>query len=189
MLSPASGLRFKIDLGLSGSSGDEDVENKNFYFSNQQPQSNIQNRTEESSSNYQYVNFVANYMMQTKFAEEVNCYMGIGPLLSFSRSSSESNTTYASVNQNQSSFYVSKSEYLNRTFGLGLQAVFGVEVMFTQKLSLLAEFNLNGTYSWNKYTSTYQYENSASHNEENTTDGNSWNYGLNRLKIGIAYRF
>jgi len=49
---------------------------------------------------------------------------------------------------------------------------------------------LNGTYSWDSgsYISEYYYNSSRNFHETNYS-GNSWNYGLNQLKLGIAYRF
>lgn len=190
MLTPSSGLRFKIDLGLSGSSGDVDATNKHIYSNNQ---TSSQDRTEDDNTSSQYVNLVFNYMMFHKLADEVSCYWGAGPLLSYSRYSSESNSDWRYVNQNQNDMHKSMSEFTNSTFGVGLQLAIGMEVLITQKLSLLAEFNLNGTYSWNNYSSSSRDEikgsnlyNSESNNE---SKGTSWNYGLNRLKLGIAYRF
>lgn len=189
MLTPTSGLRFKIDLGLSGNGGDKDITDKHFFTSSQPEQIFTQNRAEEASSNYQYINLVMNYIMVNKLAKEVAFYFGAGPLVSFSRTSSESNSNTTNVNQNMTTFYISKSEYLDRSFGLGVQVGLGIEVMFTQKFSFLAEFNLNGTYSWNKYWNHYEYQSSTVNKEESTSDGTSWNYGLNQLKLGIAYRF
>ncbi|OGU84310.1 MAG: hypothetical protein A2499_14910 [Stygiobacter sp. RIFOXYC12_FULL_38_8] len=190
MLSPTSGLRYKIDLGLSGSSGDTDATNKQVYGTNQ---TSTQDRTEDNNSSSQYVNLVFNYMMFYKLADEVSFYWGAGPLLGYSRFSSETNSDWHYVNQNQNDVHKGKSEYSNSTLGIGLQLALGMEVLITQKLSLVAEFNLNGTYSWNNYSSSSKDETKGSnqYNSESKyeSDGTSWNYGLNRLKLGIAYRF
>ncbi|MBI3124237.1 MAG: hypothetical protein HYZ10_07520 [Ignavibacteriales bacterium] len=188
MLTPTSGLRYKIDLGLSGSTGDEDVANKYIYGTNQ---TSFQDGNDENNSSSQYVNLVFNYMMFHKLADEVSFYWGAGPLLSYSRSHSESISDRKNINQNQTYFSNSKSERTSSFIGAGLQLALGMEVSITQKLSFLAEFNLNGTYSWNKYSysSTSSESQSSSNRNEHTENGNSWSYGLNQLKLGIAYRF
>lgn len=190
MLTPTSGLRFKIDLGLSGSSGDVEGTNKHVYGTNL---TSSEDRTADNKSSSQYVNLVFNYMMFHKLADEVSFYWGAGPLLSYSRYSSETNSDWRYVSQNQNDIHKGKSEYSDRTLGVGLQMAIGMEVLITQKLSLLAEFNLNGTYSWNNYSSSSRNETKGSNlsnsESKNESDGTSWNYGLNRLKLGIAYRF
>ncbi|MDP2038860.1 MAG: hypothetical protein Q8L04_15875 [Ignavibacteria bacterium] len=190
MLSPSSGLRYKIDLGLNGTTGDEDVTIRHLYSTSQ---ASSEDRTEDNNGSSQYVNLVLNYMMFHRLADEVSCYWGAGPLLSYSRFSTETNSDWHYVNQNQNDVHKGKSEYSNSMLGIGLQLSLGLEVLLTQKLSFLAEFNLNGTYSWNK-NSSFSKDETKSPNQYNSeskyeSDGASWNYGLNRLKLGIAYRF
>ncbi len=188
MLTPASGLRFKIDLGLRGSSGDRDVHNENHYLNNQTKQVSTHDGAEENNSSSQYVNLVLNYATYYQLNDELNLFFGAGPLISYSRYNSEATNLYSNVYPDQADSYRNNYKNYNRSFGLGLQLSLGLELNLTKSFSILAEYNLNGTYTWNK--ETYNFENTSSTNgNKNDYEGTSWSYGLNQLKLGIAYRF
>ena len=187
LFSPSSGIRFKIDLNFRGSSGSSDV-TQNYFYNNSNNQSKDQQKIKENwSSSSQYFNLAVNYIWISNISKEINLYLGIGPLISYSRnySNDDDKTTLTTPNSNSESIYESTSS----SFGLGVQGVIGVECNITEKISLLAEFNLNGTYSWNHWLYDYENQSTGSNRTENTEDGSSWNYELNNLKVGIAYRF
>jgi len=180
---PSSGLRFKVDLGFNGSS--ENSDHIQDYSANQTDTQ--QKFNQNQSNNSQNLNLTVNYLWISNLAKEINFYLGIGPLISYSRRHNENNSettpssgyTYSkSINETTSSF-----------FGLGIQGVVGIECNLTEKISLLAEFNLDGTYSWDHWQTDYEDQTTSLNKSGNSEDGNSWNYGLNNLKIGIAYRF
>ncbi|KAF0149724.1 MAG: hypothetical protein FD143_2705 [Ignavibacteria bacterium] len=186
MLSPSSGLRFKIDLGLSGSREDKDVRSRQSMATNLNVWEPTRTAKVDDAYNSQYVNLVVNYLKAFKVEKELIVFGGIGPLISFSRNS------YESISESQqppaSEVQKVKHKNNNKWFGVGLQLAVGVNVSITEKLSLLAEFNLNGTYGWETISSSNEYQSSFSSSEQ-TSDGTSWNYGLNQLKLGIAYSF
>lgn len=179
---PSSGLRFKIDLGLSGSSGKKDRSQNRYNIINES-----QKFKEDQANNAQYFNLAANYMWRFNIVREINLYLGIGPLIGYSRNHTENNseTMPSAQNSYSKSFY----ETTSSSFSLGIQGVLGVECNITEKISLLAEFNLNGTYSWDHSKYIYETQYTNLNRTENIEDGNSWNYGLNNLKVGIAYHF
>ncbi|KAF0141680.1 MAG: hypothetical protein FD122_1235 [Stygiobacter sp.] len=185
MLSPTSGLRFKIDLGLNGTSSKQENDFRSVYNSSQET---ISHSNDEPERNSQYANVVFGYTLVSKPIDKVSIYFVAGPLISYSRNSTKSNAdrTYFETTE----FENYKNEDVNETIGIGLQLALGVDLEITNKLSLLAEFDLNGTYGWNSgsYMSEYYYD-SRRNFHETTYSGTSWNYGLNRLKLGIAYRF
>lgn len=184
---PSSGLRFKVDLGFNGSSEKSD-NIQNYFNSNPNNQSNDQQKFNEDHTNSsQYFNLVVNYIWISNITKEINLYMGIGPLISYSRNHSEDNddAIFSIQNNNSKSIFESTSSF----FGLGLQGVVGVECNMTEKISLFAEFNLDGTYSWEYWKYSSENQTTSLSRTENTEDGNSWNYELNNIKIGIAYRF
>lgn len=183
MLSPSTGLRFKADLGLSGSF--EDSENNESYYGNSL--NTVHKYKLDNNSNSQYLNLVVNYCWLSNITKEVRLYLGIGPLISFSRESNERNSETITTSPNGAS--KSMNESTKSFIGLGIQGVLGIECAVTEKISLLAEFNLNGTYSWNHWNNKGEYQSEELTGIESTSDSNSWNYGLNNLKIGIAYNF
>jgi hypothetical protein len=186
---PSSGLRFKIDLGLDGSSGNSDREQNYYNDGSNNSASEVQKYNEERSSSSQNLNLIVNYLWLSNITKEVRLYLGLGPMISLSRYNSESDqdrsaTLYYSASK-------SNSKTISSSFGLGIQGVIGLECVIAEKFLLLAEFNLNGTYTWDhwKNTSEDRSPSISLNRTENIEDGNSWNYGLNNLKIGIAYRF
>lgn len=188
MLSASSGLRFKVDLGLSGSAGNRDGHNENFNVFNQVKQVSTHNGSEDRNSSSQYVNLVLNYVVYHQFNKELSLFWGAGPLISYSRYNSETTNHYSNVNVDQANSYDTGYKNYNRSLGLGLQLSLGLELNLTKSFSILAEYNANGTYAWNK--ETYDSENTSSYSRnKNDYDGTSWNYQLNQLKLGIAYRF
>jgi hypothetical protein len=182
LFNSTTGIRFKVDLGLNGSSGNKD-RSQNYYST----LNKSQKFKEDQANSTQYFNTAVNYMWRSNIAKEINIYFGIGPLISYSRNHTENNseTMPSTENSYSKSFY----ETTSSSFGLGIQGVIGVECNIAEKISLLAEFNLNGTYSWEHWKYIYETQYINLNRTENTEDGNSWNYGLNNLKIGIAYRF
>jgi hypothetical protein len=183
MFAPTSGLRLKVDLGLSGSKQNSDDKNE---FTEPETETLV-DRNSERDFNSQYVNLVLNYLRFVSPTDDIKIYYGAGPLLSFSRDENNYHSDIlptASYSSNQSS-----SEIVTRSFGIGLQLVAGIECPITTKLSLLAEFNLNGTYSWNYWSSMSEDKSATTSVQSNVEEGTSWNYGLNQLKLGIAYRF
>lgn len=118
MLTPSSGLRLKIDLGLSGSSGDRDVHNESHYLNNQTKQVSTHDGTEENNSSSQYVNLVLNYAAYYQLNDEVNLFFGAGPLISYSRFNSEAINQYSNVYPDQTDSYGNNHKNYNRSFGL-----------------------------------------------------------------------
>lgn len=179
---PSSGIRFKVDIGLNGSSGNKDRSQNYYSIINKS-----QKFKDDMANSAQYFNLSVSYMWRSNIAKGINLYLGIGPLISYSRNHTENNseTMPSTENSYSKSFY----ETTSSTFGFGIQGVLGVECNITEKISLLAEFNLNGTYSWDHWKYIYETQYVNLNRTENTEDGNTWNYGLNNLKIGIAYRF
>ena len=187
LLSSSTGLRFKADLGLNGSSGNS--EQSQIYYNNGSNNSadDVQKSKEDRSSSSQYFNLAVNYFWLSNIAKEIHLYLGVGPLISFSRYNSENDRERNAI----SNYPASRSVYetTSSSLGLGIQGVIGIECPVTEKISLLAEFNLNGTYSWDRWKSKSEDQSVGLSRIETTNDGNSWNYGLNNLKIGIAYNF
>lgn len=187
MLSPATGVRFKADLGLNGSSSNSDHLQNYFNSGSNSSASDEQRYTEDGSSSSQSLNLVVNYLWFSNITKEMRLYLGVGPMISFSRYDNEHNQ-----NRSASSFYEADKSYYETTsssFGLGFQAILGIECFITEKISLNAEFNLNGTYNWNHSMNKSGSQQTGWSKAETTVDGNSWNYGLNNLKIGVSFNF
>ena len=186
MLSPTTGLRFKVDLGLNGSSSNLDSE-ENHFNSGTGNNSIVQKVNNDGSNSSQYVNLTANYFWLSNITKDIRLYLGMGPLLNFSRSGYKNNYDTAATSYYPAS--KSSQETTSYSFGLGFQGAIGLECRVTDKISLLAELNLNGTYSWSHSKDISEDHNSGWNRTERTSDGNSWSYGLNNIKIGIAYNF
>lgn len=187
ILSSSSGIRFKVDLGLFGSSGDS--ENAQRYYNNPavNSPSDIQKYNEDLSSNSQFLNLAVNYIWLAEITKDLRLYLGAGPLVSLTRYSNEN-----TQDRSATAYYPaskSKSKNTNSSFGLGVQGVAGIECAVTEKISLLAEFNLDCTYSWDHRSYSSESQPVVLSRTESTYEGNSWNYALNNLKIGIAYSF
>ncbi len=184
LFNSTTGIRFKVDLGLNGASTNSERNQSNY---NNGSTSDVQKNNEDGSSSSQSFNLVANYMWRSSITKDVHLYLGVGPLVSFNRYNYERNQHSIAT-----AYYpASSSNYKNisTTLGLGIQGVIGFECVITEKISLLAEFNLNGTYSWDHWKNTSENQPTGISRTESTSDGNSWNYGLNNLKIGISYNF
>jgi hypothetical protein len=187
LLSSSSGIRFKVDLGLNGSSGNSEHIQSYYNNGSNNSASEVQKFMEDRASSSQNLNLVVNYIWLSNITKEIRLYFGIGPLISFYRYNSENNQE-----RNATSYYpASKSIYetTSSSLGLGIQGMIGIECTVTERISLLAEFNLNGTYSWDHWKNSSESQPVVLSRTESTNDGNSWNYGLNNLKIGIAYNF
>ncbi|PKL83704.1 MAG: hypothetical protein CVV24_03720 [Ignavibacteriae bacterium HGW-Ignavibacteriae-3] len=187
MFSSSSGIRLKVDLGLFGSSSDSEHTQRYYNDPSVNSSTDVQKYKEDQSSNSQFINVTVNYHWLAELTKDLKLYLGAGPLIRLTRYSSEntqdrSATSYYSASK-------SNNKNTNSSFGLGVQGVVGIECSVTQKLSLLAEFNLDCTYSWDHRSYSSQSQPVVLSRTESTYDGNSWNYALNNLKIGIAYNF
>ncbi len=187
MLSSSTGMRFKVDLALNGSSSNSDQVQNYFSSGSNNPPSDIQKFNNDRSSDSQIINLIANYLWISNIVKEIRLYVGIGPMVSFSRYSNEN-----TQDRSAASYYSASNSFNEQTsssFGLGLQGTIGLECLVTEKISLLAEFNLDGTYSWVHWKDRNGNQQETLSRTETTEDGNSWGYGLNNLKIGISYNF
>ncbi|MCX6175209.1 MAG: outer membrane beta-barrel protein [Ignavibacteriales bacterium] len=184
---PSSGIRFKIDLRFNGTSEDRDNIQNSFDNNPNNPISEEQKFKDNQANSSQNYNLAVNYMWISNIAKEINLYLGIGPLISYSRNHAVDNDE--TIPSTQNSYVKSFYEATSSSFGLGIQGVIGVECNITEKISMLAEFNLNGTYSWDYWKYNSENQSTSLSRTENTEDGSSWNYGLDNIKIGIAYRF
>ncbi len=187
LLSASSGIRFKIDVGLSGSSGNSERIQSYYNNGSNISASEVQKFKEDRASSSQYLNLAINYFWLSNITKKIRLYFGIGPLINFSRYISENNQE-----RNATSYYPADEsiyETTSSSLGLGVQGMIGLECTVTEKISLLAEFDLNGTYSWDHWKNMSESKPIGQSRTESTNDGNSWNYGLNNLKIGIAYNF
>ena len=184
---PSTGLRYKIDFDMHGSFQNWDHSQSSSTNNLNNPVNQQQTFKEDQENVTQNFNLAVNYVWISNIAREVNLYLGVGPLITFYRNHNESNSEEIPSAQNNynKSFY----ETTSTSFGLGLQGVIGVECNLTEKISLLAEFNLNGTYSWDHWKFEDESETTSLSRAENTEDGHSWNYELNNIRIGVAYRF
>jgi hypothetical protein len=179
-------LRFKIDLGLGGSSRTLDEEEKYYNSLSSTDYYAISKKKADNSSNQQYINIVVNYMWRPLITKGVNLYLGVGPLFSFSKYYNNNIVENISPSTNPSdiSSNVSKTTF----YGIGIQGVIGIDCSITEKLSLLGEFNLDGTYGW-EFSETKWEDQIIPNKRVSNGNGNSWNYGLNSLKVGIAFHF
>ncbi len=183
----SSGIRYKIDFGMHGSFQNWD-HNQSSSINDLNTPTNQQQTFKENQENVtQNFNVSVNYLWISNIAKEVNLYLGGGPLITFYRNHTENNSE--EVPSTQNSYNKSFYETTSSSFGLGIQGVIGVECNLTEKISLLAEFNLNGTYSWDHWKFEDESETTNLSRVENSEDGHSWNYELNNIKVGIAYRF
>ena len=183
----SSGLRFKIDVGLLGTLGDgEYIQHYSTQNSNGVP-AEVQNSNNDESSNSQSLKINVNYLWFSNIAEGIRVYFGAGPAVNYNRLTSEINRDIHGT-----AFYPA-SKSLNKqtssSFELGLMGAIGIECSISEKLSLLAEYNLEGTYIWGKSESRSENQLPSKSITESTENNNSWNYRLSNLKIGIAYKF
>jgi hypothetical protein len=188
MLTQDSGLRFKLSLWLNGSNGNKESSGENYYSSNNVKQVTKSNGSNDENSSSQYFDFNFSYMMYHRLNSHLDLFLGGGPLISYSRYNSESTYKQSYVNTAQTTDYNNSYMNFNRSISVGFQLTAGIELQLTHALTLLAEYNLAGTYSWNKDS----YESSSVRDQnghKTSSEGTSWNYNLSNVKLGIAYRF
>lgn len=182
----SSAYRIKMDIALRGSSGTDDV-NSSHYYQNSGALVNDDNTGSSSSNSTQSLNFSVHYIWRAKVNNDINFYTGIGPVISYSRDNSDNTNEHPATLTSE--YYKNISVTTSSSFGLGVQVSMWFDFQVAEKILLLAEFDLNGTYNWNKWKSTSENHSQSSSKSEYIRDGHSWNYNLYNLKIGIAYSF
>jgi hypothetical protein len=109
---------------------------------------------------------------------------GLGPTVSFERSSYKTvSTNFNPTSQNE---YNDKS----RQWLLGVIASTAIQCDIYENISLLAEYDFLFAYGWNYSESSSKYPSINDVPKSITTrDGNSWNFNLSSIKLGIGFRF
>ncbi|MFA7418671.1 MAG: hypothetical protein WCZ90_03215 [Melioribacteraceae bacterium] len=188
MLTPTSGLRVKVDIGLSGNSSNSKSTTTSTSNSNV-----VEKRINdyEDKNNNQSVSLILNHQWFLNVSKGLNVYVGVGPQITYSNDYNNGNGgaywvwTREGDGSSESS---SKNEYNINSIGVGIQAILGLDCKVTERLSILSEFNLSGLYYWDKASQT-TFESYSGETRKTFNSGNSWKYNLSNIKIGIAYSF
>jgi len=117
---------------------------------------------------------------------EINFFIGTGPLLMFSRSSSERND----INEQEQYFpRASITKDMQKSWAVGLSGLAGVEWFFSRKFSLHAEYGVAVQYAWSNRT----YENSVSQTYvpnsihfTSESNGKGWQFNYQSVNFGLS---
>lgn len=182
-----SALRLQLDFSRSFS--DANTEGTNTYTQNSSPATS-QSTTGDSKSSSINLSLFFQYTYNIYKSDKGHAYVGAGPFLSYSKFTNESNSSYGNTNTQPVS-NTQSNYHLNRSIGLGIGLLIGIEGYLTKNINVFAETHITGGKSWSKNeynsTSNYIYTNSQSvtRSEYNLND-NAWYYNLTSIRIGIG---
>jgi opacity protein-like surface antigen len=117
----------------------------------------------------------------------LSCYLGIGPVLSFSRRSAESSDdTKGNVTTEAKYTY----EFTTNSTGFGFLLSVGAEAFVTPDFGVLTEYRFSGIRTSERASTTSRTFYSTS-SEERTYDFDRtlWVYSLNTIRVGLVYHF
>ena len=182
-----SALRLQLDFSRAFSDANTDV--TTIYTQNFSPVTS-QSTTGDSKSSSTNLSLFFQYTYNIYKSDKGHAYVGGGPFLSYSKSITENNSNEANSNT-FSSTYVQNNYNSNRSIGLGICLLVGIQGYLTNNIVVFAETQITGGKNWDKfeYTSTYiQYyasSQSSTLNRQNRNN-NSWYYNLTSIRIGIG---
>lgn len=136
-------------------------------------------RTENTSNNVLYTEI--DLMFYLNLRGTIKAYMGFGPYFSYYNFTRDENNNFTINNDPQSSNYRN-----NEVTSLGATLLLGAEWFFTNKFSLLAEYNFLYTYSW---ITDIENINNSSGSSSTDLSGNQSAFRGDALKFGISVYF
>jgi hypothetical protein len=177
--------RVQLDYGSSYTEDKSDGESTTVssYGTEKHP------RTEENSTSSISLSLSAHYIysfLRTDFGE---IYLGAGPSLGFARYEHLSDNSGTSAD---TIFFSSSSNYIDKTYSIGVVFVLGMKAFITNNLGVFAEANLNGGKRWRENNSVSSnindYPSSADYSSTNTyhVSGGGWFYNATYVRIGIS---
>ncbi len=187
--SEESALRFRVNVDISTDGSDSDGSYTNQFGANYNRNSN----SSDHNGNRQHLDFSAQYIFYPVRQSFFRIFVGIGPFLSLNRVFSKQTFTQATIYQ-QPYFWDNSDDSLLRrlyySFNLGVRGVIGVECYINKQISLVGEYDIYGSYGWNKEEFSHRYTYNKNTNDYSSSlTGNNWNAGLGGLRVGVSFNF
>lgn len=105
--------------------------------------------TADSDSDVQNIELNVQYLFYPSPEKEINLFLGVGPMVGFNRSNSETGSERGTPNSVEST-----SQRTSKRWSLGISANLGAEWFATKNISFLAEYGLSLNYIWVKDSRT-----------------------------------
>ncbi len=135
-------LRFGLSLNASIS----DVEQNSKQFASDTLRQILK---ADSDSDVQSIELNVQYLFYPSPEKEINLFLGVGPMIGFNRSNSETGSERETPNPVEST-----SKRTSKRWSLGISANLGAEWFATKSISFLAEYGLSLNYIWSKDSRT-----------------------------------
>lgn len=135
-------LRFGLSLNASIS----DAEQNSKQFTSDTLRQIL---TADSDSDVQNIELNVQYLFYPSPEKEINLFLGVGPMVGFNRSNSETGSERGTPNPVEST-----SQRTSKRWSLGISANLGAEWFATKNISFLAEYGLSLNYIWVKDSRT-----------------------------------
>jgi outer membrane protein W len=129
--------------------------------------------------------FTGQYLLYTQLSSKLKLFFGGGPYISYYRSKQKYENNNKLIQPNRDNY-----ETINTSYGLGLLGNIGVNLDLSESILFVLEYSISTGYSFNYWkntnTSSYQNVTSTGYNE---SEGNSWNFNVGGISLGIGIRF
>jgi hypothetical protein len=145
-------LSYRVYLNLYSSFNNIDFDTE-YINSNSQDGTGTSN---DKSSSYG-VNISFQFLYNIISKKSLNLYLGIGPSLNYSYRQWESDSKSKYEDRNNSTYYYTNSD---KSYGVGIVTLLGVEAFLTSNISFFAETYLSGYKSWHDYENINNRDNS-----------------------------
>ena len=167
-------LRFGLNLNASISDTEQN-------FTRMVSDTLRETRKNDGENNTQNIELNVQYLFYPSPAKEINLFLGIGPMIGFNRSNSETGLDREPLNPVDST-----SKRTSKRWSLGVSANLGVEWFATKSISFLAEYGLSLNYILAKDSST---DRTAGTVTESENKSEIFNLNAASVKFGLSVYF
>ncbi|MBU0474298.1 MAG: hypothetical protein KKF62_09050 [Bacteroidetes bacterium] len=166
-------MSHRVSLGLSSSIESSDNNSEEVHLIN-----NYKNNFEQTNDIVRLdINASFQFLFNIVSQKSLNMYLGIGPSLNYFYNKSESERNSES-DDNERTF-----TNTNKSYGVGIISIVGVEAYLTDSITLFAESHLIGRKYWSKREESYES------NYIISQDGSGWSANLQLVKVGLGIYF
>ncbi len=135
----------------------------------------------DGDDNTQNIELNVQYLFYPSPEKEINFFFGVGPMIGFNRSNSETGSERGIQNPVEST-----SQRTSKRWSLGISANLGAEWFATKNISFLAEYGLSLNYIWVKDSRT---DKTAGIVVESENKSKIFNLSATSVKFGLSVYF
>lgn len=173
--------RIYLSLNSSWTDGESDYENKHIHNGKE-----TSSNSHDGNDNQIHVStdLSFQFLFNVYSGKSLNFYFGVGPNINYYYRKWASESFYS-----QNEEFENKTTSINKSYGVGIISLAGIEANLTDNITLFAETHLIGEKNWSTNENIREDSNSNSEKSVQLRNGSSWSANLQLVKVGLGIYF